>query len=83
MAKVSQELWEPRGTAVFRGEDCIAICDTDNGTVAEYEARARLMSAAPSLRDVLVNLIAASDGHPASQAARRRARNVLDWLGNI
>lgn len=41
--------WAAIGAYVFQGRDCIAICDTDNGTKAEYERKARLMAAAPDL----------------------------------
>lgn len=47
--------WVANGAYVFAGSDCIAICDTDNADEATYEAKARLMAAAPALIAALAN----------------------------
>lgn len=41
--------WEAKGSYVFEGSDCIAICDTDNADTATYERRAKIMAAGPEL----------------------------------
>lgn len=41
--------WVANGAYVFASSDCIAICATDNADQATYEAKARLMAAAPAL----------------------------------
>lgn len=43
------EIWEASGKYVFRGKDCIGIFDTDTGTDAFMEERARVAAAAPDL----------------------------------
>jgi hypothetical protein len=45
--------WQAKGSAVFAGNDCIAVCDTGNATKSVYENHARLMAAASDLLDVL------------------------------
>lgn len=45
--------WEAKGSGVFAGKDCIAICDTDNADQQTCEAKARLMAAAPALLSAL------------------------------
>lgn len=41
--------YEAKGGYVFLGKDCVAICDTDNGTQAEYDARAKLFAASDEM----------------------------------
>lgn len=45
--------WEAKGSYVFEGGDCIAICDTDNASTATYARRAKIMAAAPDLLEAL------------------------------
>lgn len=41
--------WRAEGMAIFDGRDCIGIFDTDTGSVAECEKRAKLAAAAPAM----------------------------------
>lgn len=41
--------WEAKGSNVFEGGKCIAICDTDNASHESYVANAKLMASAPAL----------------------------------
>jgi hypothetical protein len=49
--------WEAKGSYVFEGSDCIAICDTDNADTATYERRAKIMAAGPDLSEALVEVM--------------------------
>lgn len=57
MSGITEERWEAKDAYVFLGNDCIAICDTDNGTKEQYRARAQMMATAPEIADALKDLI--------------------------
>ncbi len=43
--------WESKGPYVFEGSDCIAVCDTDNGSAKQYEKNAKMMVASKDLME--------------------------------
>lgn len=77
--------WVANGAYVFAGSDCIAICNTDNADEATYEAKARLMAAAPALIAALEGMLQEWDqltryGSPLAKAGNERvaaARRAL------
>lgn len=73
--------WEAKGGSVFAGKDCIAICDTDNADQQTYEAKARLMAAAPALVAALRSCELAVDGlNTKAFKQKPKTRGVLDRI---
>lgn len=67
--------WEAKTAYVFAGNDCIAVCDTDNDTDARYQANAHLIAAAPDMLEALEGIEHFSDAiafrdDPLSKALR-------------
>lgn len=83
--------WVANGAYVFAGSDCIAICDTDNADEATYEAKARLMAAAPALIAALETiaemgnktLIAPSMGEDCDHAHQVGANKAFGQAADI
>lgn len=73
--------WEAKGSYVFEGSDCIAVCDTDNADTETYERRAKIMAAGPELVE-LVKALAFQLGalNPATWPKSRLAGQVQEAI---
>lgn len=79
--------WVANGAYVFAGNDCIAICDTDNADEATYEAKARLIAAAPALiaaleqaRLAITYALGARENEMIAMAAEAHCKLALDAI---
>lgn len=75
--KLANAVWEAKGSYVFDGRDCIAVCDTDNDTESNYARKARLMAAAPKLLRALKAMTSPEFNGPKSAEIWRNAQSVI------